>query len=495
MIADDEPEVHFISRLVLKDFTFEDRPLEFISAYSAAETCELLQKHHDTAVLLLDVVMESDNSGLDAVRFIREELKNHFVRIILRTGQPGQAPERRVVIDYDINDYKEKTELTAQKLVTTILSALRAYRDIQTIDASRKGLEQIVLASATLFECHSMRQFASGILTQLTSLLRLQRDSLLMQASGFTATRHLEDFVIVAGTGRYEAASGLSLNEIAPPEVMARLEAASKQRASLIGEHDFAGYFRTSTGVENIVYMQSQNPLSDLDIRLLRVFSTNVAVAFDNLHLNREIANTQMELIHTLGEVVETRSHETGNHVFRVGECAQLLALKLGMSQADAEIIRIASPMHDLGKIGISDQVLGKPGTYLPAEFESMKSHTLIGHNILKASNRRILQAAAIIALQHHERWDGQGYPQGLAGEQIDILGRIVSLADVFDALGHKRVYKPAWSREDVKEYIKTQRGTQFDPHMVDVFIEHYDEFVAILDSYPDEMHVESVED
>jgi response regulator RpfG family c-di-GMP phosphodiesterase len=238
-----------------------------------------------------------------------------------------------------------------------------------------------------------------------------------MQSSGFTATRHLDDFIIVAGTGKYEASAGLALRETAPEEVMKRLEEASKQRASLIGEHYFAGYFRTSTGVENIVYMQSHNPLSDLDIRLLRVFSTNVAVAFDNLHLNREIANTQMELIHTLGEVVETRSHETGNHVFRVGECAQLLALKMGMSQADAEIVRIASPMHDLGKIGISDEVLGKPGTYLPAEFESMKNHTLIGHNILKASNRRILQAAATIALQHHERWDGKGYPQGLAGE------------------------------------------------------------------------------
>jgi len=151
LIVDDEPAVHEVTRLVLGSFRFEGRPLQFHHAHSGIEARKLLRETEDIAVLLLDVVMESDQAGLDVVKFVREELHNHFVRIVLRTGQPGQAPEHEVITNYDINDYKDKTELTAQKLRTMMYATLRAYRDVMQIERNRRGLERVISASAHIF--------------------------------------------------------------------------------------------------------------------------------------------------------------------------------------------------------------------------------------------------------------------------------------------------------------------------------------------------------
>ncbi|MDX1392727.1 MAG: DUF3369 domain-containing protein, partial [Rheinheimera sp.] len=151
LIVDDEPEVHAVTKLALSDFTFQGKNLSFFSAFSGAEAKTLIAQHPDAAIMLLDVVMETDDAGLLVARHIREQLHNEHVRIILRTGQPGQAPERQVIINYDINDYKSKTELTAQKLFTVVMSSLRSYRDILSLQQSRQGLEKIINASADLF--------------------------------------------------------------------------------------------------------------------------------------------------------------------------------------------------------------------------------------------------------------------------------------------------------------------------------------------------------
>jgi response regulator RpfG family c-di-GMP phosphodiesterase len=143
--------------------------------------------------------------------------------------------------------------------------------------------------------------------------------------------------------------------------------------------------------------------------------------------------------------------------------------------------------MQDIGKIGIPDTILKKPGRLTQTEYEVMKQHTQIGYNILKSSDRPILKCAATIAMQHHERWDGKGYPQGLQGEEIHIVGRIIRLVDVFDALHKQRIYKKAWQAESIVNYLIQERGKQFDPKLVDVFIENFDEFIEISDRYPDD--------
>ena len=203
-------------------------------------------------------------------------------------------------------------------------------------------------------------------------------------------------------------------------------------------------------------------------------------------HLNKEIVDTQKEVIFTMGAIGESRSKETGNHVKRVAEYSRILALKYGLSIEEAELLKEASPMHDIGKVGIPDSVLKKPARLDDSEWEIMKTHAQLGYEMLKHSHREILQAASIVAHEHHEKWDGSGYPRGLKGEEIHIYGRITAVADVFDALGSDRCYKEAWPMVEIIEFFTEQRGKHFDPKLVDLFFENLDEFVFVRDKYKD---------
>ena len=199
-----------------------------------------------------------------------------------------------------------------------------------------------------------------------------------------------------------------------------------------------------------------------------------------------EIEETQKEVIFTMGAIGERRSEETGLHVKRVAEYSKLLAVYYGLDKKEAEILRQASPMHDIGKVGIADSILNKPGVLTQQEYAIMKEHTTLGYNMLKSSKRKILKTAAIVAHEHHERWDGKGYPKGLKGEAIHIYGRITAVADVFDALGSHRTYKKAWDEEEIFEHFKKEKGKQFDPKLVDIFLKHKDEFLDIRNKFQD---------
>ncbi|MBC2716685.1 MAG: DUF3369 domain-containing protein [Desulfobacteraceae bacterium] len=486
IIADDEVEVHNVTKMVLSDYVFEGRSLKFLSAYSGEETKKLIQANSDTAIILLDVVMETDDAGLKLARYIRQDLQNSFVRIILRTGQPGKSPERDVIIDYDINEYKEKTELTVQKLFTTITSALRSYRDLRIIEKNRYGLEQIIKASAHLFEHQSLKEFAKGVLTQLVSILKLDESSAYLQLSGFSAFKEKDDFIVLAATGKYENAVDQYVSTIFTDDVIRYLRQAVDNEKSLFIDDLYVGYLATKSGMKNALFLKSCSHLSKIDRDLIRIFSNNVAVAFENIFLNKEIVDTHKEMLMTLGEVIENRSTDVGKHAHRISLFCHLLALKAGLSHEEADLLRLVSPIHDVGKVAIPDSILFKPAKLTPEEFEKIKPHTSIGYDIFKNSKRRIMQAAAIVAQQHHEHWDGGGYPQGLKGEEIHIFGRITGLADVFDSLTHWRIYKEKWGITRVLKLIKGQRGSRFDPNLVDIFLENIDEFVEINNRYPE---------
>lgn len=204
------------------------------------------------------------------------------------------------------------------------------------------------------------------------------------------------------------------------------------------------------------------------------------------IQLHNELDETQKEIIFKMGEIAESRSKETGQHVRRVAEYTRLLALLHGINEDEADILKMASPMHDIGKVGIPDSILNKPGKLNPDEFELMKTHTTTGYQMLNSSNRPILKAASIVAGEHHEKWDGSGYPKGLQGEEIHIYGRITAIADVFDALGSDRVYKKAWGLDRILELFKEERGKHFDPSLIDLFFENLDDFLKIRDTYKD---------
>ena len=202
--------------------------------------------------------------------------------------------------------------------------------------------------------------------------------------------------------------------------------------------------------------------------------------------LNDEIEDTQREVVFTMGAIGESRSKETGNHVKRVAQYSKLLALYYGLSENEADMLKQASPMHDIGKVAIPDSVLNKPGRFTQEERLIMDTHAQLGYDMLKNSHRELLQLAATVAYQHHEKWDGTGYPQGLKGEEIHIAGRITALADVFDALGSERVYKKAWDDERIFDLFKEQRALHFDPKLVDIFFDNLDEFLKVREQFKD---------
>ncbi len=202
--------------------------------------------------------------------------------------------------------------------------------------------------------------------------------------------------------------------------------------------------------------------------------------------LHEDLEHTQEELIFKMGEIGETRSQETAFHVKRVALYSQLLATLYGLAEEEIKYLTSASPMHDIGKVGISDAILKKPGKLTSQEWIIMKTHTDIGYELFKDSDKPLLKTAAIIANEHHEKYDGSGYPRALKGEDIHIYGRITALADVFDALGSDRCYKKAWSDEKIFKLLKEERGKHFDPKLIDLFFENLDKFLYIRDSFSD---------
>lgn len=222
------------------------------------------------------------------------------------------------------------------------------------------------------------------------------------------------------------------------------------------------------------------------DLEFLTLAASYAGKSLESVILHEEIVATQREILFTMGEIGESRSKETGNHVKRVAEYSYLLALGLGLSQEQAELLKMASPMHDIGKVAIPDSILQKPGKLTDEEFERMKEHTVIGYQLLNKSGRRLLRHAANIAHEHHERWDGSGYPRGLKGEAIDLFARITAVADVFDALGSARVYKAAWELERILELLRRESGRHFDPAVVDAFIRQLPALLSVREQYSD---------
>jgi len=202
------------------------------------------------------------------------------------------------------------------------------------------------------------------------------------------------------------------------------------------------------------------------------------------VNLQERIIETQKEILFTLGELGEWRSQETGDHVKRVALYSEVLAKAYGCTKEEVSLIKMAAPMHDIGKVIIPDKILLKPEKLTESEFEEMKRHAVYGYDIFKHSNNEILQAVATVAHEHHEKWNGKGYPQGLKAEEISLFGRIVAIADVFDALSHERVYKKAWSMEKTLAFLREEKGISFEPRLIDLFLENIDEILKIKTKY-----------
>ncbi|MBV8124312.1 MAG: DUF3369 domain-containing protein [Paucibacter sp.] len=487
LIVDDDPAVHQVTQLVMEDFEFSGRRLQFLNAYSGLEARDTLRQRDDIALVLLDVVMESEHAGLDLVRYIRDELQNRHVRIVLRTGQPGQAPEEQVIKTYDINDYKEKTELTKRKLITVFYSALRSYRDIILIEQARLALRRSIDAITKIYDSQNLSRFASAVLEQVAHVLGYEAQGLCASRVCAYAASNIEGRLkVLAATAEYSRLLVDDEIDRLPAEVLQALNRTLLEKKGFYDDKHYVGYYRSSSGNECLLYMVFTEPVDAQAHELLEIFCANVAITYESLLLREEIQDTHRSTVYIVGEAIERGTDETGAHVQRVGELAALLARCADLHPSEIEFIRQAAPLHDVGKIGVPDHILSKPARLNPEEWTIVNQHARIGFDLLNKSDKHILRLAATIAHEHHEHWDGSGYPQGLAGERIHIAARIVAVADVLDALVSKRFYREAWAFDDAIAHIASQSGQQFDPQMVRLLLDHLDEVRAIFERSPD---------
>jgi response regulator RpfG family c-di-GMP phosphodiesterase len=384
LVVDDEPDVRRLTTLNLLGFTFAGRPLELIEACSSMEAKQRLAEHPDCALAIIDVVMETDDAGLRLVEYIRKDLKNGMIRLVIRTGQPGVAPERYVIDNYDIDDYKDKTELTVQRLYTTVRTSIKGFRDLQAIELNRYGLSLILDVTPDLYNLHQdkLEDYFQGVLVQLIGICNLGHSGMIASIDGLVATLEGESIRVQAGTGEFDAS----------PSAMGRRQEIVKLCTEVVLKHGMPEGLRNgalvvplqvNNQVLGFVYLETGQAISEGDRELIQIMANQCAAALDNFRLHRSLEESYNEAIDMLGHVAEFKDSATGMHIRRIQAYTERLALALGYTSTEALTYAKASRLHDVGKVGIPDHILRKPGPLTEEEFAEIQRHTLIGDAVL----------------------------------------------------------------------------------------------------------------
>jgi len=426
-------------------------------------------------------------------------------------------------LDYMIKDIHE------HKTISTHLNSLyknekdieKAFDEIFSIQTKRIELKELFERDypqesylRNIIESHILKAKNIESLTQLSDVKYYSKEMLFQHKNNEYFTKWINKIEILQKNYPLDVFEEYLQTAQTVGNYVLNLESLQKEETKL--QNEIYNIIKTNKKINNSIQSEIDK-LSDeflstiyrfvlillaLTILFIIIFSykvnKNVALSVDEIEkkvdegvkeikkLNTEIEQTQKEVVFTMGAIGESRSKETGNHVKRVAEYSKLLALYYGLSKEEAELLKQASPMHDIGKVAIADSILNKPGRFDEKEREIMNTHAKLGYEMLKHSDRPLLKTAAIVSFQHHEKWDGSGYPNGLKEEEIHIFGRITALADVFDALGSDRCYKKAWDDERIFKLFKEERAKHFDPKLVDIFFEHLEDFLKIRNTFKD---------
>ena len=475
LIADDDPDVHSVTRLVLKGVRYMGRPLAFLDAYSGEETLRVMQENPDTAVLFLDVIMESNDAGLRAVRLIREAGFS-LVRIVLRTGFPGQAPERQVIVDYDIHDYKEKTELSAQKVFTALVSALRAHNDLLNIEHHRNGLMR-VLESVSWFDFNAVSRYVSGMLVEFAALAGLDPAQIAIHARPVPGSENAGAMLPKLGFNT-ESEEG-----DAAAESGALVEETFRQRHGITGMNG-ATLFVSNQGFDVVATARVPDAFRQADTVLMQVFMNKVCQSLANYAAFTLIAAQRNAVFHALASRAECWDPQAERVLGELGRLATAVARRLQVTLSfpgeinDAMVrdIGMAGMMHDLGNDVLPDGLLAQPGAFTSEDRVVMQTHVAAGLTILARWEGFALPGAfglvhAVIG-GHHERYDGTGYPRGLCGDAIPLAARIVAVADAYAALCADRPHRPARDAASVAELLRAEAGAAYDPRVVSALLD-----------------------
>ena len=491
LVVDDEPDVHTVTKLAIGELQYQGRPVALHHASNSSEARAALAKQQ-FAVALFDVVMDTDNAGLELVKHLRDSLGEQQTRIIIRTGQPGTAPEWSTVTDYDVNGYEDKATATAQRMRTAVLTALRGFDQLQQLERARAevakqnhGLRTLVGTLRVMAAADEDKQRKQILMEGLREVIGNPEKfgAIVVQRRIINAGANSLDLVTDAA-GIYARATKIGLDALSS-EINARVRYCFQDRTTRF-ESDHASIYASSVRNEPCVIYLAHPEGLPLHPDMLQLFCQSAADINEAVQLYEQVTTAQSEMVLVLSEAVEARSMETGNHVRRVGAYCRTLAKHMGLSDNVGEMLELAAPLHDVGKVSIPDKVLKKPGGLSHDEWQVMKTHAEIGRNLLREHDHPVMRAAAIVAGEHHEKWDGTGYPNQLAGERIHLFGRITAVADVFDAISSDRVYKKAWPLEKCRAHIVSLAGKQFDPEVVKAFDACFDELVEIRETLSD---------
>lgn len=367
LIVDDDEEIHTVTKLALSDLTVLGKQLKFHHAYSGKEAIAFLTKRTDIALVLLDVVMESDDAGLKVVKQIRDELGMDEIRIVLRTGQPGYAPEESVIKEYDINDYKTKTELTRSKLVTSIIASLRSYQQIRTINQNRLGLQKIINAGANLLEQHSLHEFSEGVVTQISSLIGLHAEGVLcaqIEDDGSTS----ETIYVLGAAGNYAPYIKCQLDRLGNPRIVQQITQCLRTHEHIFTDQETVLYLGNDIHCA-AVYIETNRPIESFDRQLIEVFLSNISIGYENVTLFQQLKHAayidpltktpnRNEFIQILQD---TRRYEAEHNVAVLIDIDHFSDVNDGLGQDVGNELLIAVTFRLIEKFGLYAQ-LGRIG-------------------------------------------------------------------------------------------------------------------------------------
>lgn len=482
MVVDDEPGVHASTRLALRGITFRDRELEFIDAYSGAEALRLLEEHDDVAVVFLDVVMESDDAGLVVARRIREN-GHLMVRIVLRTGHPGYAPEREVVVNYDIHDYKEKSNLDFSKLFSCLISALRAHDDLVAIERHRRGLIS-VLEAVSWFDFRSLQRYLAKMVAELSTLANVEISDLLL---AIRTTHPLGEFPPTTGAFDIliDGIGGKPMDEMETAIVTMAFSSRGTATESLA-----TTLYCAALGVELVLFTRDEESLATADRTLLEIFLHKVAQTLDNHGTFCEILRERDSMVRGFANLGSEWGGHANGELEVIQRLAREIAARLRQQLQFSDVIDdwfvfsigTAAGFHDIGIATVPHRLLEKPGTLDTEEVTLVREHVRAGVELLRKklaelSGTRLFTMTEDVVMSHHERQDGSGYPEGRVGDDISVAARIVAVVDTFVAMTNARPYRPAYPRQQALEFIRHGRGAAFDARVVDAFLEVVEEF------------------
>ncbi len=470
VIAAHDPDMHKrIRHALTMNAALTDR-FNVLSVYDESQLSECLSTDDDLAVLFF-----APEDHQKSISEIREIMDLKQTKVILLITEPARIPSFETLLEQDISDVLNPMTDTNFRLVMAFQSALTAFEMMKKVSMRKKQVAALLDAGDAMLRHQSQDDF----LDTLMAVVRHFRsdgykNEIESVRSGFIAVTSGYAINVMTARGEYEQHVGEDITLMPEfTDVFSGQSPTEWKDTIVILDHGILARHIGKDASSSYIFIGCDP--TQIDFGYVHLAMLAYGIVFDNVHLETVTRKTQDEILYLLGKVVETQFEETGGHVRRVSILMSQFAKLVGYAPYDVEVLRLASMMHDIGKIGIPEHILKKPGVLTPLEMDVMRTHAIIGHNILQASDLEVFASAATIALAHHERFDGTGYPNGLAGYDIPRSARMMAIIDVFDAMTHDRVYRKAMPREDVLKHIESERGGHFDPELADIFIKHID--------------------